>query len=193
MKKICPVRLNFVIQADNYKELVDYCKLAKKLGVEGSFIPVTLDLDGQPHLPENLAKYDLNVLREQIEGAMKTGLIQKEPAFMKNFFDRTKAGPSPQKCLAPYRCILIFNNGDVYPCGAFDKPVGNLSLDKKFIDIWNNYEGLRKQVWEGKYTFCDKCVYADISNRRTLLSAIAPYLRRRFLKKKQTVNTCEQK
>lgn len=182
-KNGCTPRLNFVIQKDNYLELIDYCKLAKELGVEASFIPVSLDLDGQPHLPEALAQYDIAELKEQIMGAMETGVVQRDPAFMDNFFRRTKEGPSPQKCLAPYRCILIFNNGDVYPCGAFDKPVGNLSMDREFKDIWKEYEGLRKQVWAGKYKFCDKCVYGDIWNRKTILAAALPYLKRRFSKK----------
>jgi len=178
----CLVHLNFVVQTDNYLEMVEYCHLAKKLGVLASFIPVSLDLDAQPHMSESLNQYNISLLRQQITEAMKTGAVMNDMASLENFLTRTEKGPAPQRCLAPYRCILIFNHGQVYPCGAFDKPVGTLSFDHSFKDIWRDYHELRKQVASGKYAFCDKCTYGDLSNRQTILTSVLPYLKRRFLK-----------
>src|SRR3989344_7290204 len=178
----CKVHLNFVVQTDNYLEMVDYCKLAKKLGVMASFIPVSLDLDAQPHMSEELVKFDIPLLKQQVEEVLKTGVVLNSSAAMRNFFTRKQEGGSPQKCLAPYRCILVFNNGDVYPCGAFNKPVGRLTIDKSFKDIWRDYQGTRKQIAAGKYAFCDTCVYGDLSTRNTILTSVMPYLKRSFLK-----------
>ncbi|MBI4101552.1 MAG: radical SAM protein [Candidatus Nealsonbacteria bacterium] len=176
------VHLNFVVQSDNYLEMADYCNLAKKLGVLASFIPVSLDLDAQPHMPERLNQFDVRLLKEQIQKIKESGVAMNSAAALENFISRTERGSAPQKCLAPYRCILVFNHGQVYPCGAFDKPVGDLVLGKKFKDIWREYRGLRQQVASGKYSFCDKCTYGDLSNRQTLLTSVLPYLKRRFLK-----------
>lgn len=182
-KKQCLVHLNFVVQSDNYLEMVDYCNLARKLGVRASFIPVSLDLAAQPHMPESLTQFDIPLLKQQVQEVMKTGVALNSPASLKNFFDRKEKGkPSPQKCLAPYRCILIFNNSDVYPCGNFDMPVGNLSLDKKLKDIWRNYQNIRSEVRSGKHDFCNNCTYGDVSTRKTILTSVVPYLKRRFLK-----------
>lgn len=182
-ERSCLIHLNFVVQTDNYLEMADYCQLAKELGVRASFIPVDLDLAAQPHMSESLRQFDIPLLKQQIEEAIKTGVVLNSPASMKNFFSRTEKKDSlPQKCLAPYRCILIFNNSDVYPCGGFDMPVGNLAFGKRLKDIWRDYRDLRREVSSGKHAFCADCTYGDVSTRQTIRSSVIPYLKRRFLK-----------
>lgn len=182
-KERCLVHINFVVQTDNYLEMADYCKLAKELGVKASFIPVSLDLAAQPHMSESLVQFDPALLKRQIEESLKTGVVLNSPASLENFYTREEKGHFAQKCLAPYRCVLIFNNGDVYPCGNFDMPVGNLSLDKKLKDIWKGYKNIRKEVRSGKHDFCNRCTYGDVSTRQTLRANVIPYLKRRFFEK----------
>ena len=92
--------------------------------------------------------------------------------------DKIENGECRQKCLAPYRVILIFADSRVFPCGNFDQDMGYLTEDKKFKDIYDSYENIRKEVADGKHEFCRQCVYADICTPQTIRSAIIPFLKR---------------
>lgn len=177
-KQHCLTHINFVIQADNYTEMTEYCKLAKDLGVLASFIPVSTQLAAQPALPQRLKEYDLPVLRKQIADSLKTGVVLDNGAYYQDFLKIIEQKPDIQRCMAPYRVIVVFYNGYVYPCGNFDMPVGRLLPGVKFQDIYASYKNLRKKVWQGQHEFCSACVYADRSNRRTILSSIIPFIKR---------------
>lgn len=185
-KEHCPTLINFVIQADNYLEMVEYCNLAKKLGVFVSFIPISLNLAAQPDLDPRLCQFNIPLLKKQIDGALKTGVVLNNPKFFENFIKRLegKASPKPQRCMAPHRVIMIWADNNVYPCGNFDMPVGKLSLGTSFKDIYKNYEKMRDEVWNGKHKYCDSCVYGDIANRKTIMSSVIPFLKREFKEEK---------
>ncbi|MBU4078512.1 radical SAM protein [Patescibacteria group bacterium] len=187
-KHQCPVRLNFVLQADNYLELVDFCHLAKKLKVNASLIPVSLKLAAQPWISNDLSKYDIPLLKKQLDEALKTGVIENNPAFLKIFLKKLEKGPFPQKCLTPSTCVLIFTNSDVYPCGNFDVVAGNLSKGKSFKDIYKNYESMRKEVRSGTHHFCDQCVYSDIVTKGTIRSSVGHFFRKTLEKDKTHSN-----
>jgi len=177
-KEHCPTRLNFVLQAANYTELVDFCHLAKKLGVSAGLIPVSLKLVAQPRITNDLSKYDIPLLKRILAEAFKTGVIEHNQELFRIFLRKLEKGPFPQKCLAPFRCLLIFTDSDVYPCGSFDVPVGNLSIGKSFKDVYQNYKNVRKETWSGSHKFCDMCVYSDLSTRATLLSSVFPFFQK---------------
>lgn len=171
-KKYCRVsQLNFVIQKDNYQEVADFCQLSKKLGVPVSFIPCSLKLAAQPPVSNELVQFDIHKLEESIRTALKFGNIANQE-YLKFFLAKLKKGCNMQRCLAPFRIILIFTNGDVYPCGNFDIPVGNLSKGKSLKVIYQNYKPLRKEVWAGLHEFCNKCTYPDLFTRQRLRSAV---------------------
>jgi len=182
-KEHCPVRFNFVLQTDNYTELVDFCNLAKKLGINVGVIPVSLKLAAQSRISNDLCKYDIPLLKKQLAQALETGVIVNNKEFLSIFLTKAEKGPFPQKCLAPFYCVLIFTNGDVYPCGNFDEPVGNLSIGKSFKDIYRNYRNMRKEIRSGSHRFCSQCVYSDIATTGTIRSNIAPFLKKSLKKK----------
>jgi len=163
--------------------MVDFCHLAKKLAVPVALIPVSLKLAAQPWISNHLSKYDIPLLKQQITQALKTGVIVNNKEFLKIFLAKVEKGPFPQKCLAPFYCVLIFTNSDVYPCGNFDIPVGNLSIGKSFEDIYRNYQAMRKEVSSGSHRFCDQCVYSDIATWGTIRSNIIPFLQKSLKKK----------
>lgn len=49
----------------------------------------------------------------------------------------SEIGNYSQFCEAPWRALQINPNGDVFPCGFFGKPFGNLTQNS-FAEIWNN-------------------------------------------------------
>lgn len=179
-KKYCQVsQLNFVIQKENYHEVADFCRLAKKLGVPVSFIPCSLKLAAQPPLQNNLTQFDLQKLKESIEIALKVGNIANQE-YLRFFLAKLNKGCNSQRCLAPFRIILIFANGDIYPCGNFDQPVGNLSKGKSLKEIYRNYAKIRKEIWRGEHEFCKKCTYPDLFTRKRLELVMSNFLRRKL-------------
>lgn len=176
----CPTHLNFVLQTDNYLELVDYCQLVKKLGLKTMIIPVSLKLAAQPKISDSLSQYDIPALKKQIKEALKTGVVLNNLEFLRLFLEKVERGPIAHPCLVPQKCILIFVNGDVYPCGNFDFPVGNLSPGKNLKEIYQNYQGVREKIRSGSHQFCQQCVYPDITTPRTIRSSIIPFLKNYF-------------
>lgn len=177
-KKYSVSQINFVLQADNYTELVDYCKFAKSLGVKVSVIPISPKLAAQPAISKKMAKVDPNVLRNMINEAMKIGNITNTPEFFEIYLSKfNKEDCTHQSCLAPYECILIFANSDVYVCGNFDSPVGRLTKKKKLEEIYKNYTDIRKAVSAGKHRPCWNCSYPDIIPHRSIVKNIKFFVR----------------
>ncbi len=177
-------QLSFVLQKDNYHELVDFCRLAKKLGLPVSLIPVSLKLAAQSTLAKELVEFDLPLLKQLIDQAIEVGNLLNNRSFLKIFLTKMEKGSAPQTCLSPFNCILIFTNGDVYPCGNFDAPVGNLSQGKKLKDIYRDYRNWRKIIISGTHERCSRCIYPDIITPATLRSTFATSARRRLRRPK---------
>lgn len=169
-KKYSVSQINFVLQADNYTELIDYCKFAKSLGVNIAIIPISPKLAAQPAISKKMAKVDPNVLRSIIDKAMKTGNIVNTREFFEFYLSKFNGYVSHEKRLCPFEYVLIFANSDVYPCGNFDVPVGKLTITKKLKDIYKNYARIRAEVKDGKHKHCWDCTYPDIVPNRCLLA-----------------------
>ena len=172
-KKHCKVnRLNFVLQPDNYHEVVDFCKLCKRLGIPASIIPVSLKLSAQDKLSDDLNDFDVPKLKSLIKEAYAVGNLITNRHFIDIFISKIENGPKSQPCMSPYNCILIFANGDLYPCGNLDDSLGNLNFKTKLDDLYKKSEGLRKKILEGKHERCSRCIYPDIITRGTLRSSL---------------------
>lgn len=162
-------QINFVVQHGNYTELVDLCNFAKKeFGVPVAFIPISTKLAAQTPISGLLKEFNLSELRRVLEEAIATGNLLYNKGFIETFMKKLEFGTQKEKCQVPNRCVLVFSNGDVYPCGNLDMFVGNLTMDKKLSDIFDSYKGLRKDILSGKHQFCNNCIYPDIVNRKTI-------------------------
>ncbi|TET84004.1 MAG: hypothetical protein E3J36_02665, partial [Candidatus Nealsonbacteria bacterium] len=179
-KKHCRVsQVNFVIQKDNYTEVADFCQLAKRLGVPVSVIPCSLKLAAQPPVSNQLTDFNTQRMEDLIRVALKEENISNRE-FLKFFLSKLKKRSPHQRCMAPFRIILIFTNGDIYPCGNFDKPVGNLSKGKSLKEIYRNYKSVRKEVWTGLHGPCNRCTYPDLFTRQRLRSVMIWFLRKKL-------------
>lgn len=182
-KKHCVVKqLNFVLQKDNYHELNDFIHFANQMDVPVALIPVSQKLAAQTPLTKTLVEFDLHTLKEVLNQALRTGFVLNAKPFIDLFLEKLENGAIRQQCMAPYHCILIYSNGDLYPCGNLDITVGNLSYGRNLNDLYAQYEGIRKQIWSGLHPFCNRCIYPDILNRATLRSGIGMFIRK-FLRK----------
>lgn len=182
-KQHCQVsQVNFVLQPDNYHEVVDFCQLAKKLEVRVALIPVSLKLAAQSSLSEDMKDFDIPLLKKLLNEAIKVGNVSNNPEFLRIFLSKLEKGATSQPCMSPFNCILIFTNGDIYPCGNFDIAVGNLSEGKRLKDIYSNYKTWRKKILSGLHERCSRCVYPDIITRGTLRSNISTFIKKGFKK-----------
>jgi MoaA/NifB/PqqE/SkfB family radical SAM enzyme len=180
-KEHCQVKqVNFVLQKDNYLELPDFLKLAKQLEVQVSLIPVSQKLAAQNPLSQNLIEFDLPRLKQILDEAFAFGNILNNRAFIDLFLTKLEKGAVRHPCMAPYNCILIYSNGDIYPCGNLDVTAGNLDLNSRLGDLYAGYEAIRKEIWSGQHPFCNKCIYPDITNRHTLLSGTSQFIQKRL-------------
>jgi len=184
-KKYCKVtQLNFVLQPDNYHELIDFCKLTRELEVpQIGLIPVSLKLAAQSPISKSLNDFDLPLLKKIIAEALKIGNIANNKEFIRIFLSKLENGFSPQKCLAAFNCILIFTNGDVYPCGNFDVAVGKFCEGKSLKNIYDEYKMWRRKILQGQHERCASCIYSDITTRGTILSSTVLFLQRNLKRK----------
>ena len=180
VKKHCPVHLNFTLQADNYLELGEFFELVKSKGYKASIIPVSLKLAAQPKLQGALSDYNIPILKQQIKKALTTGAVLNNKEFLKIFMRKLEKGPYRHPCYSPSVCVLVFVNGDIYPCGNLDEAVGNLSLGKKFKDVYKEYKEMRKRLWSGDHSFCNQCIYPDISTPATIRSSVIPFIKKKL-------------
>lgn len=176
-KKSSVSQVNFVLQADNYLELVDFCKFAKSLGVNVSIIPVSSCLAAQPAISKKYGKVDTAPLRSIIDEAMAVGNVLNTREFFDIYFYKLNNKVTQQTCLFPYECILIFANSYVYPCGNFSRPVGKLTEKKRLRDIYRDYKDVRKAVRLGLHNPCFTCTYGDLIPCRGPWSTIKFFVR----------------
>lgn len=182
-KTHCTVKqLNFVLLKDNYHELPGFIDLAVRLDLPVSVIPVSMKLAAQTPLTENLIEFDLDQLSDLLDQALKSGVVLNNRAFLDLVLAKLAKGAVGQQCMAPNHCILIYSNGDIYPCGNLDMAVGNLSKDQDLRDLFSEYDDIRKEIWSGRHPFCNRCIYPDIMNRATLRSGTIMYLHRRLIR-----------
>lgn len=177
-KKLCAVsQINMVLQADNYQYLLQYCEFAKSLGVKASIIPVSPKLAAQPKISKRMAQIDPQILRGLLKKAIRSGVITNSWEFFEFYLSQFDSGEKPQPRLCPYFYILIFSNGDVYPCGNFDKPVGKLTKTRKLEEIYTNYENVRREVAAGCHRHCWTCTYPDIVPYRGIFRTVEVFLK----------------
>lgn len=161
---LCEIpQINFVLQKDNYKELIDFCIMIDRYGLKVSLIPVSQKLAAQPYLEETFEEYDPKILRPVIQEAMKIGNITTDINFFDSIYSKMDTDKRKIKCLAPYIGLLVFANSDVYPCGNLNVSCGKLEPGTKLSTIYDEYKPMRKEIRTGNHEFCNKeCTYPDI-------------------------------
>ena len=89
----------------------------------------------------------------------------------KNIFFTTKpAIQNPldtRPCRVPFECMVIFKNGDIYPCCPefykYNKSFGNIE-NQNLYEVWNGelYTDLRESMLKGDFSMCKRdicCMY----------------------------------
>lgn len=151
------VRFAFTAFYDNLDQLPELVTLTESLGVDEIVVTHLIPMSEAQRF-QSLAYHrglSNQVFRVSAERAQKLGIpILLPPPFavrsMESASDvsreQTSSAP-PLRCLHPWTSISIDEQGDVYPCCIYEKPLGNLHKSD-LVSIWNGkrYRHLRKTV-----------------------------------------------
>ncbi|OGS17537.1 MAG: hypothetical protein A3J83_03085 [Elusimicrobia bacterium RIFOXYA2_FULL_40_6] len=171
------VKLAFVFQKDNYLDFNTLSKFMKKEGIPIDILCYSSGGMGQPgseDCPDYKDGID-NVLRE-----LPADLIGEDKIkYLKLVKNKIEGKLKSQKCIVPSFKFMVDAKGNVYPCSAWEKPVGNVLKAKSFSDIWKSYSNLRKKIRQGNHPWCIKCRSCEL----TINSVVGlGYLKKRLKK-----------
>ncbi len=170
------IRTNFVLQAANIPEAVDFVRLSKRLGVDAVYFqPLSIvcelalrrqilvgDLTSD-HFLDALHKIKQEGVRQKIPTNVDY-ILGKSETFWSNY-----TGTSMDRSLCPFPWFSSYVNveGDVQACCAFSAQpkvgiLGNVADSERFMDIWNGekYADLRRSHAAGirPYQICRECI-----------------------------------
>jgi len=178
------VRPSFVVNSKNYFEIEQMVRVTAEVGAqEAMFTHVvvdepTADLALSPEQWEELLK---DVPRVQsiakelgIESNVST-LAATAPSYIE---DRI-VGPSTVPCYVGYYFTFVLANGSVLPCCQCSTPIGRITEDQSFADVWasesyRTFRGAAKKLPEPNEMLegceCDRCMLRprNISLHNTL-------------------------
>ncbi len=170
------IRTNFVLQAANIPEAVEFLRLSKRLGVDAVYFqPLSIVCDiavRRQVLVGNLTSSDFmdtlhRIRQESVKEGIPTNvdyILRKSSIFWSNY---TGTSMDKSQCIFPWFSSYINIDGDVQACCAFGLQrqagiLGSISHSGKFMDVWNNenYFDFRRKIAAGirPYQICQECI-----------------------------------
>ena len=135
------LRLSFVITTKNYFELEKMVQATAEVGAqEAMFTHVvvdepTADLALSPEQWEELLRsvpqVQATAARLNVETTVAT-LAATAPSYLEDKI----VGPSVVPCYVGYYFTFVLANGSVLPCCQCSTPIGNVTEDRSFADVW---------------------------------------------------------
>jgi MoaA/NifB/PqqE/SkfB family radical SAM enzyme len=133
--------LTFVINAKNSFEIAEMIEVAHEVGAQNAeFVHAVLH-DGTSDLAMNEAQY--RAFQESLPGARERGAalgirnnLETLAASTPPYMPSQMVGPTVVPCYVGWYYTTILGNGSVMPCCQCASPVGHLSKERRFADIW---------------------------------------------------------
>lgn len=175
---VCRVRLEYVVMSTNYREMLDFIKLAKELGVDGVFFRLYQGMDLPANLDEGFRKVpdlvyelhrtnkvaaSLHVKSNLPDLCLKGGYIGERYACAAIHDDRRR-----RTCLVPWLQLFIRADGEASPCCDLSEvahiSVGNVFKEK---NVWNSTKmqslrtAFRRKDNYDLYAPCQACEFID--------------------------------
>ncbi|MCP4696924.1 MAG: radical SAM protein [Gammaproteobacteria bacterium] len=137
------VRLSFVAHKENFYEIPDFIRLAKKLGISVVLIRAYV-IRKVEHYHYSLVhvKKEYNKIFDE---AVSIGNNLNINVIGRRFFTETDADFSPENCQFLFNHCLIWYNGDVSPCCLAGTMIAGNAYEKDFEAVWfgKTYRKLR--------------------------------------------------
>jgi len=170
------VGLNFVAEPRNYREMVEFAEMGRRLGV--GYVCIRCVFDPSNPLPVETRDEMRDLARHAKR--LETASFR---VFLGNFTDRyLDADPRslpPQKCLGPNLVGIVGGDGEVYACcflrGNRQFSFGSIH-EQSFDEIWKSErrQQVMQAVYEGR---CGRvCAGGMTANRYNLYNDILNYL-----------------
>lgn len=174
------IRLQFVMQKANYRDIPAFLDLAEELGVEAVYFQA-IDLAVDEYVDAELIDEligDINkdefkaIIDLAAEKSSHMKMATNLPDLARGFeeiwekYRLVASHDSPTDvCLMPWTSLYITVDGDVRPCCSFSASdgmtMGNI-FQEDFMTIWNNdkYQKLRKAFRKGNrpHKICSNCI-----------------------------------
>lgn len=156
------IYFNVTINKKNLNELSDIVKLADEMGIHGISIQPIQQCSHTIFLPIKdllLEKHDAEKIRMQIDNILaaygnRFGFFK---AYLKNIpeFISNPDSMFKYRCAAGYLTLQLGSQGEIYPCPAYFKNLGDLKK-KRFREIWFSKEmhTLRDEIRQNKHPIC---------------------------------------
>jgi radical SAM protein with 4Fe4S-binding SPASM domain len=174
------IRLQFVMQKANYRDIPEVLDLAEEQGVEAIYFqPIDLAVDEYVDaklVDELIGGMDKDEFRAVLElAAEKASHMQIStnlPDLTRDFkkiWEKYRLVESPDSpsavCLMPWTSTYITVEGDILPCCSFAASDGMImgnAFNDDFMEVWNGerYKALRKVFREKKrpHKICCNCI-----------------------------------
>jgi MoaA/NifB/PqqE/SkfB family radical SAM enzyme len=137
--------LTFVINSKNYFEIADMIEVTHEVGAqEAQFVHAVLH-DGTSDLALNEAQYQafhesLPAARERAAARGVRNNLGTLTASTPPYMPSQMVGPTVVPCYVGWYYTTILGNGSVMPCCQCASPVGHLTKERRFADVWASPE-----------------------------------------------------
>jgi MoaA/NifB/PqqE/SkfB family radical SAM enzyme len=139
------VTLCFVINSKNYFEIAKMIEVTHEVGAQDAQFVHAILHDGTSDLAMNEAQYrafheSLPVARQRAAALGVQSNLGTLAASTPPYMPSQMVGPTVVPCYVGWYYTVILGNGSVMPCCQCASPVGQLTKERSFADIWTSSE-----------------------------------------------------
>jgi MoaA/NifB/PqqE/SkfB family radical SAM enzyme len=139
------VNLSFVINSKNYFEIGKMIEVTHEVGAQDAQFAHIVTHDGTADIALNETQY--REFRESLPAAIEKGAVlgvrnnlatlgASTPPYMPS----KMVGPTVVPCYVGWYYTAILGNGSVMPCCQCASPVGQVTKERRFADVWGSPE-----------------------------------------------------
>ena len=139
------ISLSFVITSKNYFEISNMVEVAHEVGAQEAQFAHSVIHDGTPDLALNETQY--RELRDSIPAAReKAGALGVQnnlsvfDATIPPYMPSEVVGPPVVPCYVGWYFTVVLGNGSVLPCVQCAAPVGQVTDERRFAEVWASPE-----------------------------------------------------
>lgn len=144
-------RLSFVISSRNYLEITEMIETTREVGAHEAMFVHVVTHEGTPDLA--LSEGDYQRLISSIPAARETSErlgvltnLKTQAATVPSYLGGEIVGPAVVPCYVGWYFANILANGSVMPCCQCARPLGVVTSEVRFKDIWRSaaYDAFRR-------------------------------------------------
>ncbi|HEV3312119.1 MAG TPA: radical SAM protein [Chloroflexota bacterium] len=137
--------LSFVISSKNYFEIASMIEVAHEVGAQEAVFIHTVIHDGTPDLALNGGQYrelqaSLPAAREKAAALGVQNNLGTFGTTIPPYMPSETVGPPVVPCYVGWYFTVILGNGSVLPCCQCAAPIGQVTNERRFAEVWASRE-----------------------------------------------------